>query len=115
MIKFCEEQAGKCDEGHSNFKELMLSSIMSEQLIKVRKDLQIPDNMVKNLLPLSGNTLHDTFSQGLLPTAGEFNAQIDLNSLENFVHEPITFEDLANCMYFKIIVNFFVLKYIFIF
>lgn len=115
MIKFCEEQTAKREDGHTNLKELMISSLMSEHLIKVRKDLHIPDNMVKNLLPLSGNTLHDTFSQGLLPTPGELNAQIDLKGLncidadliENLVSESLTLEDLSNCKYTKIIVNFF--------
>lgn len=116
MIKFCEEQTAKRDDGHANLKELMISSLMSEHLLKVRKDLQIPDNMVKNLLPLSNNSLHDTFppgASGLLPIPGELNTQIDLKGLncidadliENLVSESLTLEDLSNCKYFKIILN----------
>lgn len=115
MIKFCEEQTAKRDDGHANLKELMISSLMSEHLIKVRKDLQIPDNLVKNLLPLSG-ALHETLphgSSGLLPIPGD-HTQIDLKGLncidadliENLVSESLTLEDLSNCEY-----NYFILKY----
>lgn len=107
MIKFCEEQTAKREDGHTNLKELMISSLMSEHLLKVRKDLQIPDNMVKNLLPLSG-ALHDSLphsSTGLLPISGELNTQIDLKGLncidadliENLVTESLTLEELQNC------------------
>lgn len=105
MIKFCEEQTAKRDDGHANLKELMISSLMSEHLLKVRKDLQVPDNMVKNLLPLSG-ALHDLpqGTTGLLPITGELHTQIDfkgLNSidadiLENLVGESFSLEDLSN-------------------
>lgn len=107
MIKFCEEQTAKRDDGHANLKEFMISSLMSEHLIKVRKDLQIPDNMVKNILPLSG-ALHDSLphgSTGLLPIPSELNTQIDLKGLncidadliENLVSESLTLEDISNC------------------
>lgn len=109
MIKFCEEQTAKRDDGHANLKELMISSLMSEHLLKVRKDLQIPDNMVKNLLPLSGS-LHDlqNSSSGLLPIPGELNTQIDLKGLncidadllENLVSDTLTLEELSNRKYY---------------
>jgi len=113
MIKFCEEQTAKReanDGGHANLKELMISSLMSEHLLKVRKDLQIPDNMVKNLLPLSG-ALHDSLphgTTGLLPLPGDLNTRIDFKALncidaellENLVREsPLTLEDISNCKY----------------
>ncbi|XP_015377737.1 PREDICTED: ankyrin repeat domain-containing protein 17-like isoform X3 [Diuraphis noxia] len=110
MIKFCEEQTAKReanDGGHANLKELMISSLMSEHLLKVRKDLQIPDNMVKNLLPLSG-ALHDSLphgTTGLLPLPGDLNTRIDFKALncidaellENLVRDsPLTLEDISN-------------------
>lgn len=108
MIKFCEEQTAKRDDGHANLKELMISSLMSEHLLKVRKDLQIPDNFVKNLLPVSG-TLHDTLPHGSSSSfiPGELNTQIDLKGLncidadliENLVSESLTLEDISNCKY----------------
>jgi len=110
MIKFCEEQTSKRDDGHANLKEIMISSLMSEHLLKVRKDLHIPDNMVKNLLPLSG-ALHESLPHGsssLLPIPGELNTQIDLKGLncidadliENLVSETLTLEDISNCKYY---------------
>lgn len=115
MIKFCEEQTAKRDDGHANLKELMINSLMSEHLLKVRKDLHIPDNMVKNLLPLSG-VLHDGLphgSTGLLPIPGELNTQIDLKGLncidadliENLVSESLTLEDISNCKYHQIFID----------
>jgi len=114
MIKFCEEQTAKREDGENpNIKDIMITSIMSEHLLKVRKDLQIPDNMVKNLLPLSG-ALHDSLqphgSTGLLPIPGELNTQIDLKGLncidadliENLVSESLTLEDISNCKYYLI-------------
>lgn len=112
MIKFCEEQTAKRDDGHANLKELMISSLMSEHLIKVRKDLLIPDNMVKNLLPLTGaGALHDCLphgSSGLLPIPGDLSTQIDFKGLncidadliENLVSESLTLEDLSNCKHY---------------
>lgn len=112
MIKFCEEQTAKRDDGHANLKELMISSLMSEHLLKVRKDLQIPDNMVKNLLPLSG-TLHDSLPHGsssLLPIPGD--SQVDLKALncidadliDNLVSESLTLEEISNREYFIILI-----------
>lgn len=119
MIKFCEEQTAKRDDGHANLKELMINSLMSEHLLKVRKDLHIPDNMVKNLLPLSG-VLHENLpggatgllpipgTTGLLPIPGELNTQIDLKGLncidadllENLVSESLTLQDISGCKYY---------------
>lgn len=115
MIKFCEEQTAKREEGHANLKELMISSLMSEHLLKVRKDLQIPDNMVKNLLPIP-SALQDALppgTAGLLPIPPEISTQIDLKNLncidadliENLVTETLTLEDISNCKHNKFTIN----------
>lgn len=124
MIKFCEEQTAKRDDGH-NLKELMISSLMSEHLLKVRKDLQIPDNMVKNLLPLSG-ALHDSLphgSTGLLPISSELNTQIDLKGLncidadliENLVSETLNIDELQQSKCYFSIINICNVQFILLF
>ncbi|XP_050430101.1 ankyrin repeat domain-containing protein 17 isoform X3 [Adelges cooleyi] len=108
MIKFCEEQTAKCDDGHESLKNLMITSLMKEHLMKVRKDhLQFPDNMVKNLLPPLSGAIHDSLprgSAGILPIPGEDNSHIDFKTfncidadlIENLVSETLTLEEISN-------------------
>jgi len=111
-MKFCEEQTAKHDDGHANPKELMINSLMNKHLIKVRKDLLITDNMVKNLLPLTGaGASYDCLphgSRGLLPIPGDLSTQFDLKGLncidadliENLVSESLALEDISKSKHY---------------